>query len=210
VTRGRFIAFEGPEGAGKSSQVGRLVARLRSLGLDPLVTREPGGTPAGARIRDTLLDPELELEPLAEVLLYAADRHQHVRDRIAPALGAGRLVISDRYAGATVAYQGYGRCLDLEFVHALNGRATEGVRPDVTLLFDIPPEIGLARVAGRGAPDRLERADLAFHERVRNGFLAQAAADASWLVLDADMAPDELEALVWRRLEPLLISWGVT
>lgn len=205
---GFFIAFEGPEGSGKSSQVARLARRLEAEGVDALVTREPGGSPASERIRAVLLDPELRLDPLAELLLYAAGRSQHVVERIAPALAAGRLVLSDRFSAATVAYQGYGRELDLAFVHDLNARVTLGHRPDLTLLLDIAPEVGLARVAARGAADRLERADLAFHARVRSGFLAQAAADPErWRVLDADTDEDALAAAVWTTVEHALHAW---
>ena len=205
---GLFIAFEGPEGSGKSSQVARLASRLEAEGVDALVTREPGGSPASERIRAVLLDPELRLDPLAELLLYAAGRSQHVVERIAPALATGRLVLSDRFSAATVAYQGYGRELDLAFVHDLNARVTLGHRPDLTLLLDIAPEVGLARVAERGAADRLERADLAFHARVRNGFLAQAAEDPErWRVLDADTDEDALAVAVWAAVERALHTW---
>lgn len=205
---GLFIAFEGPEGSGKSSQVARLARRLEAEGVDALVTREPGGSPASERIREVLLDPGLRLDPLAELLLYAAGRSQHVVERIAPALAAGRLVLTDRFSAATVAYQGYGRELDLAFVHDLNARVTLGHRPDLTLLLDIAPEVGLARVAARGAADRLERADLAFHARVRDGFQAQAAADPErWRVIDADTDEDALAAAVWTVVEPALSAW---
>lgn len=205
---GLFIAFEGPEGSGKSSQVARLARRLHEAGVDALVTREPGGSPASERIRDVLLDPTLRLDPLAELLLYAAGRSQHVVERIAPALAAGRMVVTDRFSAATVAYQGYGRELDLAFVHDLNARVTLGHRPDLTLLLDIAPDVGLARVAARGAADRLERADLAFHARVRDGFLAQAAAAPQrWRVLDADTDEDALADAVWAAIEPALTAW---
>lgn len=207
---GLFIAVEGPEGAGKSSQLTRLAARLRAEGIEPVLTREPGGTPTGARIRDLLLDPAAELVPLAELLLYAADRAQHVAERIVPALQSGRLVITDRYGGATVAYQGHGRGLDLELVHTLNAHATGGLRPDLTLVFDVPPELGLARVAGRGAPDRLERADLAFHERVRAGFAAQAEDDPSWRLIDATGAEADVADAVWGHVERALSTWRST
>lgn len=205
---GLFLAFEGPEGSGKSSQVARLVERLRSEGVDLVVTREPGGSPAGERIRDVLLDPLLRLDPLGELLLYSAARSQHVVERIAPALAAGALVLTDRFSAATVAYQGYGRALDLSFVHELNARVTLGHRPRLTLLLDIAPEVGLARVATRGAADRLERADLAFHRRVRTGFLSQAESDGErWRVIDADADEASVAAAVWEAVEPILRAW---
>ena len=202
------MAFEGPEGAGKSSQVARLATRLRDQGFDPVVTREPGGSPAGERVRAVLLDPDLRLEPLSELLLYAAARAQHVVELIAPALAAGRLVLTDRFRAASVAYQAYGRELDLRFVEALNERVTTGLKPDLTILLDLPPELGLARVAARGATDRLERADLAFHARVRQGFLTQAQTDPGhWRVIDARHDEARVADGVWEALEPALQAW---
>lgn len=207
MARGLFVAFEGPEGGGKSTQLLRLAARLQTDGLDPIVTREPGGTPAADRIRDVILDAELRVDPLTELLLYAASRAQHVREVIAPALEDGRIVLTDRFAAASVAYQGYGRGIDLAFVRSLNERVTDGLAPDLTLLFDLDPEVGLARVHERGTLDRLEGADVAFHVRVREGFLAQAEADPErWLVLDAGDGPGALESQVWDAIAPLLPS----
>jgi dTMP kinase len=203
--RGPFIAFEGPEGAGKSTQILRLAARLRAQDLDPVVTREPGGTPAADRIRSVILDGTLRIDPLTEFLLYSASRAQHVSEVIAPALAAGRAVLTDRFTAASVAYQGYGRGLDLDFVTSLNARAAHALVPDITLLFDVTPEVGLARVRSRGHLDRLEAADVDFHRRVRRGFLAQAEADpARWHVLDAEAGPGVLEAAVWQAVAPLL------
>jgi dTMP kinase len=206
---GLFVAFEGPEGAGKSSQILRLAQRLRAEGFDPVVTREPGGSPAGDRVRALLLDPSLTLDPLSELLLYAAGRAQHVAELIAPALAAGRLVLTDRFSAATVAYQGYGRQLDLAFVEALNERVTLGHRPDLTVLLDLPPQVGLARVAARGAADRLERAALDFHRRVREGFLAQAAAAPErWTVVDAGRDPEAVAQAVWAAVTKPLRDWA--
>ena len=162
TARGRFLAFEGPEGAGKSTQIDRLAQRLAARGRSVVVTREPGGTPAGDRIRAVLLDPELRVDPLAEFLLYAAARAQHVRERILPALDAGSDVLCDRFAASSVAYQGYGRGLDPAWVEEVNRVATGGLRPDATVLLDLAPDVGLARIAARGATDRLERAVDAF------------------------------------------------
>ena len=192
-----FIVFEGPEGAGKSTQVRRLTERLRAAGLDPLVTREPGGTPAADAIRQLILDPALEIDALTEFLLYSASRAQHVIEVIAPALHSGRLVLSDRFAGASIAYQGYGRGLDLDFIRRLGHRVAKGIEPDLTLLLDLDPHIGLERVAARGRRDRLEQADLAFHQRVRTGFLEQAAHDGHWQVFDAECSEEELSAAIW-------------
>jgi dTMP kinase len=205
VARGLFIAFEGPEGGGKSTQIVRLAARLRAEGVDPVVTREPGGTPAADRIRAVILDPDLRVDPLTEFLLYAASRAQHVSEVIRPALEAGRVVLTDRFTAASVAYQGYGRGLDVDFVRSLNARAAQGLVPDLTLLFDLHPEVGLARARARGGLDRLEGADAAFHGRVREGFLAQAVEDpARWLVLAAAAGPGPLESGVWEAVAPLL------
>lgn len=205
--RGLFVAFEGPEGAGKSTQLLRLAARLRAAGHDPVPTREPGGTPAADRIREVILDTRLRIDPLAEFLLYAASRAQHVAEVIAPALEAGRTVLTDRFTAASVAYQGYGRGLDLGFVHAMNDRVTGGLTPDLVVLFDLDPAIGLERVRGRGASDRLENADLAFHGRVRAGFLEQAREDpVRWLVLDAASGPGAVEAAVWEAVSSRLAA----
>jgi dTMP kinase len=198
VARGLFVAFEGPEGGGKSTQILRLAARLRAGGIDPVVTREPGGTPSADRIRGIILDPELRVDPLTEFLLYAASRAQHVSEVILPSLEVGRVVLTDRFAAASVAYQGYGRGIEVDFVRDLNARAAQGLVPDLTLLFDLDPEVGLARARARGRLDRLEHADVEFHHRVRDGYLTQAAADPErWLVLDADAGPGPLEAAVW-------------
>ena len=202
---GFFIAFEGPEGAGKSTQLRHLQRRLQADGLEPIVTKEPGGTPLGERVRElVLLEPDLDISPLSEFLLYSASRAQLVKDVIRPALEAGKLVLCDRFAGASVAYQGYGRGLPLEFIHTVTKQATGGLEPDLTLLFDIGPEPGLARVAARGQKDRLEGADLAFHRQVRTGFLVQAEASLSWRTFDATLSEDVLERQVWEALEPYL------
>ncbi len=201
---GFFIAFEGPEGAGKTTQIRRLRERLTACGKTPLVTREPGGTPAADAIRRVVLEPTFTIGPLAEFLLYSASRAQHVDEVIKPALQRGDLVISDRFAGASVAYQGHGRGLELSFITTLNERVTGGVRPDLTLLLDLEPAAGLSRVAGRGQKDRLERADLSFHRRVRQGFLAQARADARWVVLDASVDEAALAEGVWAVVEERL------
>ncbi|WP_102125194.1 dTMP kinase [Deinococcus planocerae] len=193
-----FLTFEGPEGAGKSTQVQRLTSRLAALGRPHLVTREPGGTGLGARVRGVLLDPALDIDPLPEFLLYSASRAQLVREVIRPALGRGEVVVCDRYADSSRAYQGAGRGLDASFLEAVTREATGGLAPDLTVLLDLDPAAGLARAASRGQPDRLERADLAFHARVRKGFLALAAREPGrFLVLDATRDPGALEETVW-------------
>lgn len=202
--RGRFVVFEGPEGAGKSTQLRLLEERLEQLGRRPTVTREPGGTKAGEAMRDVLLDPALQIVPLAEFLLYSAARAQHVAEVIAPALASGRDVISDRFTGASVAYQGYGRQLDLALVERLNRQVSEGVAPDLTVLLDLPSEVGLQRAAARAQHDRLEAAGHDFHRRVRAGYLAQAAALPNWVMVDAMQDEEAVGAAVWQAVAELL------
>lgn len=196
--RGVFLSFEGPEGSGKSTQIERLAERLAGQGRTVVRLREPGGTEAGDRLRAVVLDPVLEIEPEAEFLMYAAARAQLVRERIVPALEAGTDVLCDRYAESSVAYQGYGRGLDVDWIVDVNRVATQGLAPDATFLLDVPTEVGLARIAARGAADRLERADAAFHERVREGFLAIGRARPTWTIVDAQADADAVEEQIWR------------
>ncbi|MBT3350890.1 MAG: dTMP kinase [Nitrospinaceae bacterium] len=169
---GRFITFEGSEGAGKSTQLGLLHEWMKSVGLGVRVTREPGGTELGAGVREVLLTPrDEEVSPLAELLLYEADRAQHVSRVIRPTLEAGDHVLCDRFYDSTTAYQSYGRGLSLELVEEMNVRATEGLVPDMTLLLEASPEEGLRRARGGAEGDRLEGESLAFHERVWQGFI---------------------------------------
>lgn len=193
-----FVSFEGPEGAGKSTQIARLAGRLEALDWPHLVTREPGGTPLGARVREVLLDPDLEVTPLAEFLLYSASRAQLVQDQIRPALGQGQVVLCDRYSDSSLAYQGFGRGLDPRFLNDVTWEATGGLRPHLTFLLDLDPALGLERAARTGLPDRLERADLAFHERVRAGFLTLADHEPErFVVLDATRDADDLAGFIW-------------
>jgi dTMP kinase len=199
-----FVAFEGGEGVGKSTQI-RLAAQwLRSVGHEVLETREPGGTPLGAELRRLVLDPDGQVSPRAEALLYAADRAQHVEHVIAPALAAGAVVLTDRYVDSTLAYQGAGR--GLEDARVVTEWATGGLTPQLTVLLDLDPELGLARAGARGArPDRLESADLAFHHAVRDRFRALAAAEPErYLVLDASRSPEAVAAAVRDGLERLV------
>ena len=203
MARGRFITFEGGEGCGKSTQVVRLAAALEARGLKVLLTREPGGTRLSELIR-TLLKDEAEDPPVdrAELLLFLAARAQLVRNVIAPALEAGTWVVSDRFSDSTVAYQGYGRGLPVDFVRQANDFACEGLRPDLTFLLDLDPETAERRMRGREAAtntsaDRIERAGSGFHARLRRGFLELAAADAPrFSVVDASKSPDEVAGVV--------------
>jgi dTMP kinase len=210
VRVGRFIVFEGGEGAGKSTQVRLLAERLRAAGRDVVVTREPGATDVGSRIRGLLLDRDPAesgaIAPRAEALLYAADRAHHVATVVRPALGRGAVVISDRYVDSSLAYQGAGRVLPVNEVSWLSAWATGGLKPDLVVLLDVDPGIGLARVADRGAGiDRLEGEALPFHERVRYAFLDLASAEPSrYLVLDASRPPEAVAELVADRVAMML------
>ena len=203
---GLFVTFEGGEGSGKSTQLERITARLRGLGLEPLVTREPGGTPLAEGIRALLLDPARTPGPLAEAFLMEAARAEVVAHVIRPALAAGRVVLCDRYDDSTLAYQGAGRGLDPDLLERLNAAATGGLRPDLTLLFDLDPEIGLARRRrAAGDTNRLDREPPEFHQRVRARFLELARRDpARFVVLDAALPVERLEELAWAEVRARL------
>lgn len=204
-----FLTFEGPEGAGKSTQLQRLAARLAAAGVAHTVTREPGGTPLGTRVREVLLDPALDIDPLPEFLLYSASRAQLVREVLRPALSRGEVVLCDRYADSSLAYQGAGRGLEPEVLCAVTTEVTGGLTPDLTVLLDLDPALGLSRAAQRGQPDRLERADLAFHERVRRGFLDLARQEPErFFVLDATRDAAELSEAIWRAVGERLALAG--
>ncbi len=202
----KFLVFEGPEGAGKTTQIQLLKARLIQRGITPIITKEPGGTPAADAIRAVILDPKLEINPLTEFLLYCASRAQHVNEVIKPALEKNKLVISDRFYAASIAYQGYGRGLELSFINDLTARVTQGLSPNLTILLDIDPEKGLKRVANRGQKDRLELADLSFHRRVRQGFLTQAGNNPNWVVIDAAQTETEIANAVWQSVKKALME----
>ena len=195
--RGRFITFEGGEGAGKSTQARRLATALRAQGLEVLETREPGGSPGAEEIRRLLTTGEAgRWSPMAETLLHNAARADHLRRTVRPALTAGSWVVSDRFADSTMAYQGYGQGLDRGFIAALSAAVVDGLEPALTLIFDLPVAQGLARAAARsGAEDRYERMDLSFHEALRQGFLAIAAAAPQRCVV-VDAAGDEIATWV--------------
>jgi dTMP kinase len=200
---GLFVVFEGGEGAGKSTQVRRLAAALQEQGYDVVVTREPGATDTGARIRALLLDPATRLAPRAEALLYAADRAHHVAEVVRPGLARGAVVISDRYIDSSLAYQGAGRELDPEEIAELSRWASGGLRPALTVLLDVDPELGLHRATG--SPDRIEQESLAFHRAVRQGFLDLAAAEPHrYLVLPATEPAEQVHQAVLARVTPML------
>jgi dTMP kinase len=173
--KGFFITLEGVEGSGKTTQTALVADALRARGYRVTVTREPGGTRAGEAIRAIFLDPAVSLHAAAELLLVLADRAQHVREKLKPALAAGDILLSDRYSDSTTAYQGYGRGLDLKLLDELNRLASDGIRPDLTIMLDLPVETGLERTRARvkgdvRGPDRFEGEQVEFHRRVRNGF----------------------------------------
>jgi dTMP kinase len=200
---GLFVAFEGGEGVGKSTQIARAAEWLRAQGYPVLETREPGGTPLGEVLRHLVLDPDGHVTPRAETLLYAADRAYHVDTMIRPALEAGQVVLTDRYVDSTLAYQGAGRGLD--DARVVTTWATGGLLPDLTVLLDLDPRIGLARAGARSSLDRLEADSLAFHEAVRAGFLALAAeAPERYVVLDAALPAAALAEMVAAALAPRL------
>ncbi|MHB9878488.1 dTMP kinase [Pacificimonas sp. ICDLI1SI03] len=204
--RGRFLSFEGGEGAGKTTQIARLAARLQAEGETVIATREPGGTPGAETIRDLLVRGETDRwHGKTEALLMNAARADHVARLILPALQAGQWVISDRFAHSTLAYQGVARGMDLEELMALHNIATDGLWPARTILLDLPVRDGLARAKGRGGEDaRFEGEAIAFHEKVRAGFLALAKQDACMTVIDAAQDADRVAADVWRLVEPML------
>ncbi|WP_157743346.1 dTMP kinase [Micromonospora coriariae] len=208
VSAGLFVVFEGGEGAGKSTQLAALAERLRGQGRDVVVTREPGATGVGQRIRSLVLETSGDEapSPRAEALLYAADRAHHVAAVVRPALVRGGVVISDRYVDSSLAYQGAGRTLPVDEVSWLSSWATGGLKPDLVVLLDVEPQTGLSRVASRSAGvDRLEAESIAFHERVRYAFLDLAAADPKrYLVLDGSRPAEEITRQVVRRVEEML------
>ena len=205
-----FITFEGIDGSGKSTQLRMLAGELAQRNLEVVTTREPGGTPLGARLRHALLDAEAEVDPLAELLLYAADRAQHVRTFIRPHLLAGRIVISDRYTDATVAYQGAGRGLPTNLINQVVQLATDGLRPDLTLIFDLGVEQGRLRQTRRTAhgankADRLDMEDAAFHTRVREAYQEIARTEPERVrIIDAGGTIAETHLRVMRVVELFL------
>jgi len=206
-----FITFEGGEGSGKSTQAKALYRRLLKSGIPALLTHEPGGTPLGNQLRRWLKgtggggkgeNEKGEIDPQTELLLFNASRAHLISQVIRPALKEGTVVICDRFAASTTVYQGYGRGLDFDLIEAANNIATQGLRPDLTVLLDIPVEQGLARKSLR---DRFEREEIAFHQRVRQGYLEMAKKDPErWLVLDASLPSKEVTRIIWDRVERIL------
>ena len=208
-----FITFEGIDGSGKSTQLRMLASELRLRGHEVVATREPGGTPLGKRVRKLVLDAEEQVDPLAELLLYAADRAQHVRRLVRPALEAGQFVLSDRYADATVAYQGAGRGFPEEIVSEVVALATGGLMPDLTLIFDLTVEESVRRAEQRSLKgdkrDRLDAEDAAFHTRVRDAYLRIAAAEPERVhIVDAAGSVQETQSQVMKLVMPFIEAKG--
>lgn len=208
-----FVTIEGPDGAGKSTQARLIAEYLRGFGHDVVVTREPGGTALGERIRSVLLGSnDCAIVPRAEALLMTAARAQHVSDVIEPALRNGQIVLCDRFADSTLAYQGAGRGLPPDELEQLQQFAIDDLRPDLTVLLDLPVSSGLARREKSGVPlNRLDLDEIDFHERVRAWYLEAARRDPDrWLVLDAETDPDELAAMIGQRVLDLTGPRSVT
>lgn len=197
-----FITFEGIEGSGKTTQVKHVADFLRKKGHDCVITREPGGTPIGEKIRAILLDPASKgMNPLTELLLYTADRVQHVKELLGPSLAAGQTVLCDRYFDATLVYQGYARGLDIELIEQLHKLLLAGLRPDITFLLDLAPETGLSRAWAQinngnrtGRESRFEKEALSFHEKVRSGYLTLARKEPGrFRIIDASRDVDDVQ-----------------
>lgn len=201
-----FITLEGPDGGGKSTQARLLVEYLHGRGVEALLTREPGGTPIGDQIRRTLMDlGNTGMHPRTEILLFSASRAQIVHQIIRPHLEAGGIVVCDRFYDSTLAYQGYGHGLDLTALRAITDFATGGLRPDLTLLIDLPAEDGLRRRRRGGQWNRLDAYDLAFHQRVRQGYFELAAADPErWVPIDANQPVETVQGAIRRVVEARL------
>jgi dTMP kinase len=204
--RGFFIVLEGPEGSGKSSLIGPLAGRMRECQVEPVIVREPGGTRAAEMARQALLDPEHTLGPVAELFFYLAARADLVHTIIRPALAAGRMVISDRFTMSTEAYQMVGRGLDPQLIRAGNDAATQGIRPDLTLILDLDPELGQARqIAAGKKQDRLDRESADFHRRVVDYYLAVRGEGVRHL--DGRLLPDQLLQAAWAEVRLAAPEW---
>ncbi len=200
----RVFAFEGIDGCGKSLQAENLYEKLQNIGLPSILVHEPGSTPLGERIGEVLKhNDDIAVDGLAELLLFNASRAQLLKERVLPGMESGKVVIIDRYVYSTLAYQGYGRGIDLEMVKTANDIGCYGVYPDLNILLDISPEKARKRLTGKR--DRFESEDLAFHRKVRSGYLSIARSNPGhWLVVDGSGSVIDIAGLIWSRIEPLL------
>ena len=206
MKKGRLISFEGPDGAGKSTQIKRLEAFLEARGFPYICSREPGGTPIGEKLRELILDKRYsEMSRRTEALLYAAARAQHVDEVIRPALEEGKIVICDRFTDSSIAYQGYGRTLGEDVIRALNAFATKGLQPDLTVLLLLDPEEGMRRAEKREALDRLESGAAAFRAKVNRGYLRIAEEEPERVIyIDAGEDIEDIAAQIRKRMEVFL------
>ncbi len=203
--RGKLIVLEGVEGAGKTTQIPLLENFLKSNKIPVVTTLEPGGTAVGRRIREVLLDPSLpSMAALTELLLYNAARAQHVEEVIKPALDAGTYVLCDRFSDSTLAYQGYGRGLDQKVINRLDEIATGGLIPDLTIILDLPINVGLGRNAGAGKIDRMELESMEFHERVKNGFHEIAFRKPHAVLVSAEGSPEDVQKRLQKTIQEQL------
>jgi dTMP kinase len=199
-----FITFEGGEGSGKSFQAKSIYKRLSKQKIPVVLTHEPGGTQLGEYVRQILKWTNAYISPETELLMFNASRAQLLNEVILPNIKAEKVVICDRYIDSTIAYQGYGREIDIEMVNSINNFTIRGLKPDLTILLDIPPQEGLTRIVGR-EKDRFERENIVFHQRVRDGYLKMAADEPErWLVIDASQSKDKIRQIIWRRVSRLL------
>lgn len=192
-----FITFEGIDGCGKSTQAKLLLERIKATGKEALLTREPGGeTELGDSIRDIVLHHEIEMDSVTEFLLYASDRNEHFQKVIMPNIEKDVIVVSDRFADSSVAYQGYGRGLDINFINYVHNSITNGKKPDLTFLIDVSPEAGIARLKKF---DRIEQEGIIFLQKVREGYLKMASQEARFEVINGEKSVDEIEEEIWDR-----------
>jgi len=207
--KGAFITFEGVEGSGKTTQINLLAEKLNEMGKEVVLTREPGGTNLGEKIRDLLLDPHnIDMDDRAEILLYAADRAQHVKKKIIPALKEGKIVLTDRYLDSNIAYQGYGRKLEMKMVRKINEWVIRDIWPDLTILLDIPPKKGLKRARNLSEDkkgDRLEQEIISFYENIRQGYLDLASKEKRFVIIDGEQEIEKINSDILERVEERLL-----
>lgn len=203
MRQGKFIVLEGVEGAGKTSQSKRLAAALSAKGMDVVLTREPGGVPLAERLRELILDPEYTPDALTELYMYMAARREHLNKVIVPALAAGKTVICDRFTYSTLAYQGYGRGVDKEFIRTLNAETVKSVNVDIALFLDVPPAVGFARKGGADCGDRMESGGMQFFERIYDGFKKMCAA-GELTAIDATVGEEQTAERILKAVESVL------